>query len=198
MKRNTPHYQSKTRIVKIMFPLLFVAVSTIYGQYHLQDVSAVYPAVPDPASVLKTGVSGNSGLIHTTFKAYQAFSDEYASDEDEYNADIYKQQKLKYGVMSGVFGALSVTSIILMSVGEWERTSTPTSVSINAVDGASATGLIMSLVSFPMTIYSLIRLGISSSKSRQYPYGFIPPRVDQVVAYDVSNKRVTTKLILTF
>lgn len=187
---------------KKILPILFVLFAMAWGENNIQDTSDMYLIAINSAHSLEnvdTGIDWQLGNIGTSNNTYSFLSGKsgYSSETNSSSSiDLTRNspQRRKYGIMSAVFGTLSATSVVLMVVGDWEKTTTGNSVRINATDGASVTGLIMSLVSFPMAIYSLIRFGLSP----KYEYSSISPRVQPVIICNFREKNIGTKLNINF
>ncbi len=178
-----------------IFPVLFLLFVNTSGQFYGLDISDIQLVELNSSVSAENQSTGNSEISHG-IRGYPTNSILYSSNENDYYNNLYKRQKRKYGIMSAVWGTLSVTSIILMSVGDWEKTTTGNSVNINATDGASTTGLIISLIAFPMTIYSLIRLSLNAGKKVRYTTN--NPKIQPIVAYDTRDKTINTVLKLHF
>ena len=181
--------------------VLFVMAS---GDNNRQDIPVTYLSIINSAygiENINTDIDcqlGNIGAINSVYSflsGKDGYSDKTFSSSSDANMR-YSPQRRKYGIMSAVFGTLSATSVVLMVVGDWEKTKTGNSVQINAVDGASVTGFVMSLVSFPMTIYSLIRFGLSPKYG--YEYSAIDPSVQPVIICNFQKKNIGATLNIHF
>ncbi len=190
MKPNTSIHRTKGLIKKITLHLLLTFFVNAYSDYSGLDISDFQLLSINPSSSITHNNNEISQIAANSGASILYSSSEYQS----YNP--YRKQKRKYGIMSAVFGTLSVTSIILMAAGDWEKTTTGNSVQINATSGASTTGFIISMIAFPMTIYSLIRFAVSSGKaSREMASNC---KVQPILTYNFQEKNISTGLKLNF